>query len=66
MERGMQQQHMSHEMTRSHYRMLGLNLVISLIIMYFVMFTMIWTFGDFFNNVNMFYMALMMVAPMAV
>jgi uncharacterized protein (DUF305 family) len=64
MERGMQQQHMSHEMTRSHYRMLGLNLVISLIIMYFVMFTMIWTFGDFFNNVNMFYMALMMATPM--
>lgn len=64
MEQGMQQQHMSHEMTRSHYRILGLNLVISLIIMYFVMFTMIWTFGDFFNNVNMFYMALMMATPM--
>jgi uncharacterized protein (DUF305 family) len=32
--------------------------------MYFVMFTMIWTFGDFFNNVNMFYMALMMATPM--
>lgn len=66
MEQGMQQQHMSHEMTRSHYRMLGLNLVISLIIMYFVMFTMIWTFGDFFNNLNMLYMALMMAMPMGI
>lgn len=66
MEQRMQQQHMGHEMTRSHYRMLGLNLVISLIIMYFVMFTMIWTFGDFFNNLNMFYMALMMAMPMGI
>lgn len=46
--------------------MLGLNLVISLIIMYFVMFTMIWSLGDFFNNLNMFYMALMMAMPMGI
>lgn len=59
-------QHMSPEMVRSHYRMLGLNLVISLIIMYFVMFTMIWSFGEFFNNLNMFYMALMMATPMGI
>ena len=64
MEQGMKEQRMSQEMIRSHYRMLGLNLVISLIIMYFVMFTMIWSFGDFFNNLNMFYMALMMATPM--
>ena len=58
--------HMSAEMIGTHYRMLGLNLVISLIIMYFVMFTMIWSFGDFFNNLNMFYMAVMMAAPMGI
>ena len=56
----------SSDMIRSHYRMLGLNLVISLIIMYFVMFTMIWSLGDFFNNLNMFYMALMMAMPMGI
>ena len=66
MEQGMQEQHMSPAMTRSHYRMLGLNLVVSLIIMYFVMFTMIWSVGDFFNNLNMFYMALMMAMPMGI
>ena len=59
-------QHMSPEMMRSHYRMLGLNLVVSLIIMYFVMFTMIWNFGELFNNLNMFYMALMMATPMGI
>ena len=59
-------QHMSPDMMRSHYRMLGLNLVVSLIIMYFVMFTMIWSFGEFFNNLNMFYMAVMMATPMGI
>jgi uncharacterized protein (DUF305 family) len=34
--------------------------------MYFVMFAMIDTSRDFFNNLNMAYMAAMMVAPMAV
>ncbi len=50
----------------SHYTRLGLNLAISTVIMYFVMFTMIDGLGDFYNNINMFYMALMMVAPMAI
>ena len=58
------QPHMTLEMRRSHYRMLGLNLVISLVIMYFVMFTMIWSIGDFFNNLNILYMAVMMATPM--
>ena len=48
------------------YRMLALNLLISGAIMYFVMFTMIDALSAFFHNLNMFYMALMMVAPMAV
>lgn len=55
---------MDAEMTRSHYRMLGLNLVISLAIMYFVMFAMIYSWGEFIQNINFFYMALMMWAPM--
>lgn len=50
----------------SHYPKLGLNLAISTVIMYFVMFTMIDGLGDFYNNINMLYMALMMVAPMAI
>lgn len=60
----MAKQHMTSEMSRSHYRMLGLNLVISLVVMYFVMFTMIWSVGDFFNNLNILYMAVMMATPM--
>lgn len=51
---------------RRHYVLLGLNLLVSAIIMYFVMFTMIWSFGDLFNNLNTFYMTLMMVSPMAI
>ena len=48
------------------YGMFGLNMAISLVIMYFVMFTMIYSLGEFYNNLNMFYMALMMAAPMGV
>lgn len=36
------------------------------IIMYLVMFVMIDNLGSFYNNLNMFYMTLMMVAPMVV
>jgi len=50
----------------AHYIRLGLNLAISLMIMYLVMFSMIAGLPDFYNNLNMFYMALTMVAPMAV
>ena len=57
---------MDQQMVRRHYMMLGLNLVVSTIIMYLVMFTMIWSFGDFFNNLNMFYMALTMATPMGI
>jgi hypothetical protein len=61
--------HHHNESNGSHvhsYLMLGLNLLISAIIMYLVMFTMIDTISDFFNNANMVYMTLMMVAPMAI
>ena len=56
---------MSREMVRHHYLMLGLNLQLSLIIMYLGMFAMIWTWGEFVQNINFFYMALVMWAPMA-
>ena len=51
--------------TGHHYRMLGLNLAVSLAIMYFAMFAMIWSSGEFIQNINFFYMALVMWAPMA-
>ena len=51
---------------KSHYFTLGLNLLLSAVIMYLVMFAMIDGAADFHNNLNMAYMALMMVAPMAI
>ena len=56
---------MTQEMVRHHYLMLGLNLLLSLIIMYVAMFAMIWSWGEFVQNINFFYMALAMWAPMA-
>lgn len=47
------------------YRMLAVNLVASLAVMYLVMFAMIDGIRDFHHNLNTFYMALAMVAPMA-
>lgn len=55
---------MSPDMMRSHYGMLALNLAISLVIMYLVMFAMIYSLGELIQNINFFYMALMMWAPM--
>lgn len=48
------------------YGMLGLNLLLSAVVMYLVMFTMIDTTAEFFNNLNNVYMTLMMVSPMAI
>lgn len=50
----------------SPYRMLAVNLALSLAVMYFAMFTMIWSLGEFFQNINFLYMALVMWAPMAI
>ena len=61
------QNHQSHSSEQSHhYRMLALNLGLSAVIMYLVMFSMIDTLGEFYNNINTVYMVLMMVAPMGV
>ena len=49
-----------------HYLMLGLNLLLSAVIMYLGMFAMIWSGGEFVQNINFFYMALIMWAPMSV
>ena len=46
------------------YLLFALNVVVGLVIMYFVMFAMIDGWGDFYNNLNMAYMATMMAAPM--
>jgi len=67
----MQQDHkmdgkMSHEMMTHHYKMLAVNLVLSLLIMYFAMFAMIWSLGELVQNINFLYMALVMWAPMAI
>lgn len=56
---------MDTRMVRHHYLMLGINLLLSLFIMYVAMFAMIWTWGEFVQNINFLYMALVMWAPMA-
>ncbi|MBO9582034.1 MAG: DUF305 domain-containing protein [Sphingobium sp.] len=50
----------------SGYRSLALQTLVSGIIMYLVMFVMIDGLTSFYNNLNMIYMTLMMVAPMVV
>ena len=67
----MHQGHESHDamkgtMASKHYTLLAANLAISLLIMYLAMFAMIWSVDEFFNNSNMFYMALVMWAPMGI
>jgi hypothetical protein len=58
-------EHRAHG-SASSYRVLALNLAVSAVVMYLVMFSMIAGFRDFYNNLNTFYMALTMVAPMGV
>jgi len=57
---------MAAGMNRQAYQTLAVNLVLSLIIMYLGMFAMIWSGGEFVQNVNFLYMALVMWAPMAI
>jgi uncharacterized protein (DUF305 family) len=56
--------HASHN--RNAYALFGLNMALSLIAMYVLMFTMVDSWGDFHNNLNMAYMALTMLAPMGI
>lgn len=67
----------SHETTPQHsggnhgshgrpYLMFWLNMLLGLAVMYLVMFSMIDGWIDFRNNLNMFYMAVTMWAPMGI
>jgi uncharacterized protein (DUF305 family) len=51
---------------KNSYLSLGLQTIVGGIIMYLVMFVMIDGLDSFYNNLNMLYMTLMMVAPMVV
>ncbi|MDZ4369656.1 MAG: DUF305 domain-containing protein [Afipia sp.] len=51
---------------KSAYRSLGWQTLVGAVIMYLVMFVMIDRLSSFYNNLNMAYMTLMMVAPMIV
>lgn len=53
-------------MKKNAYASLALQTLVGGIIMYLVMFVMIDSLGSFYNNLNMLYMTLMMVAPMVV
>jgi uncharacterized protein (DUF305 family) len=66
MHRGHEHGPMSQEMARGHYLLLALNLTISLAIMYLAMFAMIASWGEFIQNLNFLYMALVMWAPMGI
>ena len=66
----MEQDHNAHgamdgEMERKHYVMFAINLLLSALIMYLGMFAMIWSGSEFVQNINFFYMALIMWAPMS-
>ena len=63
----MKNQSVKHHGASGHsYIMFAVNMVLSLIVMYLVMFSMIDGWRDFANNLNTFYMALTMVAPMGI
>ena len=57
---------MSRETMRGQYWMMGLNILVSTVIMYLLMFEMIFGFSAFYNNLNMFFMALTMAMPMGI
>jgi len=57
---------MRPKVVRQHYLMLALNLGLSLVVMYVAMFAMIFSWGEFIQNINFLYMALVMWAPMAI
>ena len=56
----------SHDQHGMQYARLGIMTVLSFIAMYLFMFAMIDTLGNFYNNINMAYMAVLMAAPMVI
>jgi hypothetical protein len=63
---GMHQGRMDPKMVRKNYMMLAVSVVAMLILMYLIMFSMIYSWGEFVQNINFFYMAVMMATPMIV
>jgi uncharacterized protein (DUF305 family) len=55
-----------HNMKQNHYTHLGVTTLVNAVIMYLVMYTMIDSLSDFYNNINQVYMVLMMAAPMVI
>lgn len=51
-------------MMRRNYLVLAASSLAMLIIMYLVMFAMIYSAGEFIQNINFFYMAVLMATPM--
>ena len=66
MQQGHQGHAMERQMARKNYRMLAVASVGMLMLMYLIMFTMIYSWGEFVQNINFFYMAIMMAVPMIV
>src|SRR5215510_2534588 len=58
--------HREHASEQNHYRQLLGMAVLSLAAMYVLMYVMVDTFGNMYNNVNQLYMAGLMTAPMIV
>lgn len=58
--------HHENHGSRRPYLMFWINMVLGLVVMYVVMFSMIDGLHDFRNNLNMFYMAVTMWAPMGI
>ena len=57
---------MKKEMEREHYKKLLFMAILSFISMFILMYAMVNTFSNIFLNVNQFYMAGLMVAPMII
>ena len=53
-------------MKENHYPQLAIMAVLSFVAMYILMYSMVNTIGDVYNNVNQIYMAGLMAAPMMV
>jgi len=51
-------------MSKNHYFLLLLMAILSFVSMYVLMYAMVDTFDNVYNNLNQFYMALLMTAPM--
>jgi hypothetical protein len=62
----MQHGRMKPRTMRWNYAMLALSSLAMVAIMYLVMFTMIYSLSEFIQNINFFYMAVMMATPMTV